>query len=200
MNAALRRLGFSTDDATSHGFRASASTLLNESGLWSAYAVERSLAHVHEDKSRRAYARGQYWDERVRMAQWWAEYLGTLRKGATIIQMPRSFYAMAEDGVLPRAFLRVNPDTQVQEVGLLFFGATMLLPAFLLGSFENPLSRAQIEQKFRTYAAGVLPDAAADAVVKAVDRLEDLGSVGKLMALLNGGNARTSSRAIAAAE
>jgi len=35
---------------------------------------------------------------------------------ATIIQMPRSFYAMAEDGVLPRAFLRVNPDTQVQEV------------------------------------------------------------------------------------
>ncbi len=59
---------------------------------------------------------------------------------ATIIQMPRSFYAMAEDGVLPRAFLRVNPDTQVQEVGLLFFGATMLLPAFLLGSFEKLLN------------------------------------------------------------
>ncbi len=38
---------------------------------------------------------------------------------ATIIQMPRSFYAMAQDGVLPRAFLRVNPHTQVQEVGLL---------------------------------------------------------------------------------
>jgi APA family basic amino acid/polyamine antiporter len=59
---------------------------------------------------------------------------------ATTIQMPRSFYAMAEDGVLPRAFLRVNPDTQVQEVGLLFFGATMLLPAFLLGSFEKLLN------------------------------------------------------------
>jgi APA family basic amino acid/polyamine antiporter len=58
---------------------------------------------------------------------------------ATIIQMPRSFYAMAQDGVLPRAFLRVNPDTQVQEVGLLCFGATMLLPAFLLGSFEKLL-------------------------------------------------------------
>jgi APA family basic amino acid/polyamine antiporter len=58
---------------------------------------------------------------------------------ATIIQMPRSFYAMAQDGVLPRAFLRVNPDTQVQEVGLLFFGATMLVPAFLLGSFEKLL-------------------------------------------------------------
>jgi APA family basic amino acid/polyamine antiporter len=59
---------------------------------------------------------------------------------ATIIQMPRSFYAMAQDGVLPRVFLRVNPDTQVQETGLLFFGATMLLPAFLLGSFEKLLN------------------------------------------------------------
>jgi APA family basic amino acid/polyamine antiporter len=58
---------------------------------------------------------------------------------ATIIQMPRSFYAMAQDGVLPRAFLRVNPDTQVQEVGLLFFGATMLIPAFMLGSFDKLL-------------------------------------------------------------
>jgi APA family basic amino acid/polyamine antiporter len=56
---------------------------------------------------------------------------------ATIIQMPRSFYAMAQDGVLPRAFLRVNPRTQVQEIGLLFFGASMLIPAFLLGSFEK---------------------------------------------------------------
>jgi APA family basic amino acid/polyamine antiporter len=59
---------------------------------------------------------------------------------ATIMQMPRSFYAMAQDGVLPRAFLRVNPDTQVQEVGLLFFGVTMLLPAFVLGSFEKLLN------------------------------------------------------------
>jgi APA family basic amino acid/polyamine antiporter len=59
---------------------------------------------------------------------------------ATIIQMPRSFYAMAQDGGLPRAFLRVNPQTQVQEVGLLFFGVTMLVPAFLLGSFEKLLN------------------------------------------------------------
>ena len=58
---------------------------------------------------------------------------------ATIIQMPRSFYAMAQDGVLPRAFLKVDPRTQVQKVGLLFFGATMLLPAFVLGSFDKLL-------------------------------------------------------------
>jgi len=56
---------------------------------------------------------------------------------ATILQMPRSFYAMAEDGVLPRAFLRINPSTQVQESALAFFGVTMLLPAFLLGSFDK---------------------------------------------------------------
>ncbi|MFN8012174.1 MAG: APC family permease [Holophagaceae bacterium] len=59
---------------------------------------------------------------------------------ATILQMPRNFYAMAQDGVLPRAFLKVNPRTQTLEAGLLFFGATMLLPAFLLGSFEKLLS------------------------------------------------------------
>ena len=59
---------------------------------------------------------------------------------AAILQMPRSLHAMASDGVLPRVFLRVNPRTQVQEAGLLFFGATMLLPAFLLGSFEKLLN------------------------------------------------------------
>lgn len=59
---------------------------------------------------------------------------------ATILQMPRSFYAMAQDGVLPSSFLHINPATQVQEVGLLFFGVTMLVPAFLLGSFEKLLS------------------------------------------------------------
>jgi basic amino acid/polyamine antiporter, APA family len=59
---------------------------------------------------------------------------------ATVLQMPRSFYAMAQDGVLPLSFLRINPNTQVQEVALLFFGITMLIPAFLLGSFERLLS------------------------------------------------------------
>jgi len=59
---------------------------------------------------------------------------------ATIIQMPRSYYAMAQDGVLPRAFLRVNSESQVQEVGLLFFGVSMLIPAFMLGSFEKLLN------------------------------------------------------------
>jgi APA family basic amino acid/polyamine antiporter len=59
---------------------------------------------------------------------------------ATILQMPRSYYAMAEDGALPAAFLRVDPKTQVQRVGLAFFAFTMLAPALLLGSFDKLLN------------------------------------------------------------
>lgn len=81
LNAALRRLGYSKDEATSHGFRASASTLLNESKLWHADAIERSLAHEEPNKVRRVYARGAHWDERVAMAQWWAEQLDAWRGG-----------------------------------------------------------------------------------------------------------------------
>jgi 2-methylcitrate dehydratase PrpD len=66
-----------------------------------------------------------------------------------------------------------------------------------LGSFENPLSRQQIEQKFRTYAAGVLSGADADAVVTAIDRLDDFGSARQLMDLLRNNSAP---RAMAAAE
>ncbi len=59
---------------------------------------------------------------------------------ATVLQMPRSYHAMAEDGVLPAAFRRVNPGTQVSAAGLALFGATMLIPAFVLGSFEKLLN------------------------------------------------------------
>ena len=59
---------------------------------------------------------------------------------ATVLQMPRSYHAMAEDGVLPAAFRRVDPRTQVSAAGLALFGATMLVPAFLLGSFEKLLN------------------------------------------------------------
>jgi 2-methylcitrate dehydratase PrpD len=64
-----------------------------------------------------------------------------------------------------------------------------------LGAFENPVSRAQIEQKFRTYAQGFLPDAHIADVIAAVERLEDFGSVRRLMDAL-----RAVPRAMAAAE
>lgn len=81
-NAALRRLGYSQDEATAHGFRASASTLLNESKRWHPDAIERQLAHVEEDEARKAYARGAHWDERVEMMQWWADHLDVLKKSS----------------------------------------------------------------------------------------------------------------------
>jgi len=79
LNGALRRLGYSGDEMTSHGFRAMASTLLNESGRWHPDAIERQLAHVESDGVRRAYARGEYWDERVRMMQEWSDQLDRWR-------------------------------------------------------------------------------------------------------------------------
>jgi integrase len=82
LNAALRRMGYSGDEMTAHGFRASFSTLANESGLWHADAIERALAHVEKKEVRRAYARGEHWEERVRLADWWAGYIDEIRKAA----------------------------------------------------------------------------------------------------------------------
>lgn len=89
LNAALRRLGYSKDEATSHGFRATASTLLNECGKWNPDAIERQLAHVEGNDVRRAYARGEHWDERVAMMQWWADHLDTLRIGGEVVEFKR---------------------------------------------------------------------------------------------------------------
>ncbi len=81
INAGLRRLGYASDEMTAHGFRAMASTLLNESGKWNPDAIERALAHGDTDKVRAAYHRGAHWNERVEMAQWWSDYLDRLREG-----------------------------------------------------------------------------------------------------------------------
>jgi len=80
INAALRRLGFASDEMTSHGFRATASTLLNESGKWHPDTIERALGHGDADNVRSAYHRGAHWQERVAMAQWWSDHLDELRQ------------------------------------------------------------------------------------------------------------------------
>ena len=82
---ALRRMGFDQKQMTAHGFRAMASTLLNESGRWSPDAIERALAHKDGDQVRAAYHRGAHWKERVAMAQWWSDHLDSLREGATVL-------------------------------------------------------------------------------------------------------------------
>jgi len=85
LNAALRRLGYAGDEMTSHGFRAAASSMLNESGKWNADAIEAQLAHLEGNAVRRAYARAEFWDERVKMMGWWADRLDYLRRGAELI-------------------------------------------------------------------------------------------------------------------
>jgi integrase len=89
-NVALRSMGFSGDEMSSHGFRAMASTLLNESGKWHPDAIERSLAHGDSDAVRGAYHRGQHWAERVQMMQWWSDRLDALRDSAEILPLKRS--------------------------------------------------------------------------------------------------------------
>lgn len=69
LNAALRRLGYDNSEMTAHGFRAMACSLLNESGRWRADAIERQMGHCDSNEVRRAYARAEYWDERVRGAE-----------------------------------------------------------------------------------------------------------------------------------
>jgi integrase len=80
LNAALRRLGYATHEATAHGFIASASSLLNESGHWHPDAIERQLGHLEGNEVRAAYARGEHWDERVSMMQWWANEIERLKQ------------------------------------------------------------------------------------------------------------------------
>lgn len=85
LNAALRRMGYSKDEMTAHGFRATASTLLNESGLWAPDVIERQLAHVESNEVRRAYARGEHWSDRVQLMTWWADHLDTLRTDGNLV-------------------------------------------------------------------------------------------------------------------
>ena len=69
LNGAVRRLGFTKDEMTSHGFRASANSLLNESAKWNPDAIEVERLRMGADEVRRAYHRAHYWEERVRMQQ-----------------------------------------------------------------------------------------------------------------------------------
>ncbi len=87
LGAALRRLGYAQGEVTVHGFRASFSTMANQSGHWSADAIEKALAHEDENSIRRAYQRSDFWDERVRMMAWWADYLDTLREVGKVIPL-----------------------------------------------------------------------------------------------------------------
>jgi len=89
LNTALRRLGYSNQEMTGHGFRTMASTLLNEKG-WHPDLIELQLAHAERNKVRDAYNRAQRLDERRKMMQEWSDYLDGLRAGTNVVPIRRA--------------------------------------------------------------------------------------------------------------
>lgn len=77
LSLALKNMGY-RNIATIHGFRAMASSILNESGLWNPDAIERQLAHAELNAVRAAYNRAEYLEERHRMMQWYSDFLRQL--------------------------------------------------------------------------------------------------------------------------
>ena len=86
MNAALRRMGYTKNDMTSHGFRAMSSTVLHEQG-WPTDIVERQLAHTEQNKVKSAYDHAEHLPQRRKMMQAWADYLDALKQGADVIPL-----------------------------------------------------------------------------------------------------------------
>jgi integrase len=71
-----------------HGFRGTASTLLNEMGRWNPDAIERQLAHQEANAVRRAYTHNaEFWPERVQMMQVWADHLDGLRNDGKVVPL-----------------------------------------------------------------------------------------------------------------
>ncbi len=77
--AALRRMDYTKEEMTGHGFRAMASTTLHEKG-WPSDVIERQLAHAERNSVKAAYNHAQHLPERRKMMQWWADYLDQLRE------------------------------------------------------------------------------------------------------------------------
>ena len=84
--AALRRMGYTKDEITGHGFRSMASTLLHEQG-WNHQAIERQLAHAERNAVSAAYNFAEHLPERRKMMQAWADYLDGLKAGAEVISL-----------------------------------------------------------------------------------------------------------------
>ena len=86
VTAALRRMGYSTDEMCGHGFRGMASTLLHEMGFQPDW-IERQLAHAERNSVRAAYNHAQHLVERRDMMQTWADFLDQLRDGADVVPL-----------------------------------------------------------------------------------------------------------------
>ena len=87
INAALRAMGFSAEEVTGHGFRATARTMLHERLGFSPDVIEAQLAHSVRDSLGRAYNRTEFVEQRRAMLQAWADYLDKLRQGADVVPL-----------------------------------------------------------------------------------------------------------------
>lgn len=87
--AALRRMGYTKEEMSGHGFRAMASTVLHEQG-WPSDIIERQLAHAERNSIKAAYNHAQHLPERRRMMQAWADYLDTLKSGGKVLSLRRA--------------------------------------------------------------------------------------------------------------
>ncbi len=81
LNSALRRMGFHQSEMSAHGFRATASTMLNER-QFNPDVIEAALGHQDPNEIRRAYNRASYWNERAELLQKWADLLDEFREEA----------------------------------------------------------------------------------------------------------------------
>lgn len=77
-NSAIRRMGYTKDEVTAHGFRATASTMLNTRGF-DGDVIEAALAHQDKNVIRRTYNRATYWDQRQTLMQTWADLVDGFR-------------------------------------------------------------------------------------------------------------------------
>lgn len=84
INGALRRLGYTKEQMTGHGFRSMASTLLHEQGFESDH-IEKQLAHVEANKVKGAYNKAKYLTQRTVMMQDWSDYLDGLKSGGEVV-------------------------------------------------------------------------------------------------------------------
>jgi integrase len=101
INAALRRLGYSGEEQTGHGFRTMASTMLNEQG-YHPDVIELQLAHAERNKVRAAYNKAQRLPERRKMMQAWADYLDGWRAGTSRLRRETSVGRKAWHGISKR--------------------------------------------------------------------------------------------------
>jgi integrase len=84
LTKALRIMGYKSEQVTPHGFRHTASTILNEHGFNFDH-IERQLAHVDKNKVRGTYNHAQYLDERANMMQWYSDHIGNIGNAAVIV-------------------------------------------------------------------------------------------------------------------